>query len=385
MSIKTYEGRDVLTGRGVRVLVRSGVIDSFELIDDPAELPWISHGLVDLQINGFGGVDLNSADLTVEEVSQMTRMLAECGTSFWVPTIITQSHDHIAQILRTLALAVEQDPAVAAAIQCAHIEGPFISALDGPRGAHEKEFVRDISVEEVARWQEIFPIGYVTLSPHWDQAPRKISALRALGVHVAIGHTHADAKEVAAASVAGATLCTHLGNGMKAEIARHPNLLWEQIADRTLDAGLIADGHHLPAAVLETVVRAKGADNCFLVSDSVALAGSPPGRYTTPIGGDVILSQDGRLSLAHNEHLLAGAAVPLAHCVRFAAMQTQLAVSDVFAMATEIPGKILGEISGRGSVGVITAGKRANLVLWDAQFRPMEVINMASSAEVAQS
>jgi len=375
MSTEVYEGRDVLSGRGVRVTARSGVVEELEAIDSREELPWISHGLVDLQVNGFGGIDLNSADLTIEDVSRMTRALAEHGTSTWVPTVITQSHEHIAQILRTLAQAVERDPVVAAAVPCAHIEGPFISPLDGPRGAHEKEFVRDISVDEVRRWHEIFPIGYVTLSPHWDDAPRKIAALRALGVQVAIGHTHADSEQVAAASVAGATLSTHLGNGMKAEIARHPNLLWEQIADPTLTAGLIADGHHLPVAVLETVVRAKGVDHCFLVSDSVALAGSPPGRYTTPIGGEVVLSEDGRLALAHDERLLAGAAVSLAHCVRFAATHTQLPLADVFAMATRVPGKLLGELGGRGSVGTITAGMRADLVMWDSQLNAVEIVN----------
>ena len=128
-------------------------------------------------------------------------------------------------------------------------------------------------------------------------------------------------------------------------------------------------------AVLETVVRAKGVDHCFLVSDSVALAGSPPGRYTTPIGGEVVLSEDGRLALAHDERLLAGAAVSLAHCVRFAATHTQLPLSDVFAMATRVPGKLLGELGGRGSVGTITAGMRADLVMWDSQLNAVEIVN----------
>ncbi len=301
MPPEQYEGRDVLTGRAVRVVARSGVVEDVELLGTATDLPWISHALVDLQVNGFGGVDVNASDLTVDDVSRMARTLAEHGTGVWVPTIITQSHEHIADVLRTLATAVERDPFVAATVRFAHIEGPFISPVDGPRGAHAREFVRDISVDEVRRWQAIFPVGYITVSPHSDGAPRRIAQLRRDGVHVAIGHTHASAEQVAAASVAGATLSTHLGNGMKAEVARHPNLLWEQIADPTLDAGLIADGHHLPAAVLETVVRAKGVDHCFLVSDSVALAGSAPGRYTTPVGGDVVLSADRRLALAHDE------------------------------------------------------------------------------------
>lgn len=379
MSTDVYEGRDVLSGRSVRVTVRSGVVEQLDLIDTAAELPWLSHGLVDLQVNGFGGIDVNAADLTVDDVSRMTRTLADHGTSTWVPTVITQSHEHIAEILRTLAAAVAQDAAVAAAVRCAHIEGPFISPLDGPRGAHERDHVRDISVDEVRCWQEIFPIGYLTVSPHWDDAAAKISALRRLGVHVAVGHTHATAEQVATASVAGATLSTHLGNGVKSEIPRHPNLLWEQIADPTMDAGLIADGHHLPAAVLESVVRAKGVDHCFLVSDSVALAGSPAGRYTTAVGGEVVLSADRRLSLADDERLLAGSAVSLADCVRFAASRTQLAVPDIFAMATRVPGRLLGELAGSASVGTITPGAPANLVLWDSELTPVASVTPGRS------
>lgn len=374
MSVEHIEGRDVLTGRGLRVSIRSGVIDDLALIDSTDALPWISPALVDLQVNGFAGIDLNADTLTVEDVSRITRELAAHGTGTWVPTVITQGHDHIAEILRTLARAVATDPFVAAAIGCAHLEGPFISPEDGPRGAHDRQFVRDLSVDEVRRWQEIFPIGYLTVSPHQDDAPEKIAAIRALGVRVAIGHTHADASQVAAASAAGASLSTHLGNGVEAELPRHPNLLWEQIADPTLDAGLIADGHHLPAAVLETVVRAKGVDHTFLVSDSVALAGSPPGRYTTPVGGEVVLTEDRRLSLAHDHRLLAGAAVSLADCVRFAARHTRLSLSEVFTMATRVPGRLLGEMWVGAVPGTIAVGRRANIVVWDEHLEPTDIV-----------
>ncbi|TNC18492.1 amidohydrolase family protein [Georgenia sp. 311] len=374
MSAEAYEGRDVLTGRPVRVSVRAGTVQDVELLDTAADLPWLSHALVDLQVNGFGGIDVNSVDLTVDDVSAMVRELARHGTGAWVPTVITQDHEHIARILRVLADAVAQDPVVAGAIRAAHIEGPFISPHDGPRGAHAVEHVRDIAVDEVRRWHEIFPIGYVTVSPHWDDAPRKVAALRRLGVHVAIGHTHATAEQVAGASVAGATLSTHLGNGVRSEIARHPNLLWEQIADPTLDAGLIADGHHLPATVVETVVRAKGVDHCFLVSDSVALAGSPPGRYTTPVGGEVVLSADRRLALASDQRLLAGSAVSLADCVRFALAGTRLSRSEVFAMATRVPGRLFAELGGGDVIGTITPGSMASLVLWDRDFQALQVV-----------
>lgn len=374
MSTKKFEGRDVITGRNICVTVESGFVQRVELVDSESNLPWISHGLIDLQVNGYGGVDLNSPALTVADISSITDLLAQQGTTNWIPTIITQSHEHISAILRVIAAAVIEDPAVASAIQCAHIEGPFISPLDGPRGAHDERFVRDISVAEILAWQSIFPIGYITLSPHWKGSSEKISALRRLGVHVSIGHTHATAREVADASAAGATLSTHLGNGMKSEIDRHPNLLWEQISDRSLNAGLIADGHHLPPSVIESIVRAKGSDQCYLVSDSVALAGSPAGRYVTPIGGEVTLSNSKRLSLTHDSRLLAGSAVSLADCIRFAAEGTQLALTDLFAMATKVPGRILADLSSRPPIGDFTPGIPANLAIWNDNLTLAEVV-----------
>lgn len=374
MSGDSYEGRDVLTGRATRVRVASGRVTSVEEFTTAGDLPWLSHSLVDLQVNGFAGIDVNAEDLTVQDIIRITQELSDRGTGVWVPTIITQDHDYIADILRVLALAVAQDPVVAASIPCAHIEGPFISPEDGPRGAHDRRFVRPISAEEVHRWHQLFPIGYVTVSPHWPDATAQISAIRRAGVQVAIGHTGASAEQVRAASAAGATMSTHLGNGMPAEVPRHPNLVWEQIADGTLDAGLIADGHHLPPAFLETVIRAKGVDHCFLVSDSVALAGSAPGRYDTPVGGAVVLSESGRLSLAQDQRLLAGSAVSLADCVRFAVSSLQVGLPEVFAMSTRIPGKLVAEMSARTGTGRITPGNHASLVLWDEALAPVTIV-----------
>lgn len=373
MTRKVLEGRNVLTNRPTRVVVQDGIIDAVELLHDTREaLPWISSALIDLQVNGFGGIDLNDASLTSHQVKEMAHRLKSEGTGYWIPTIVTQSREHISHLLSVLKAAC-QDPEVAQIISCAHLEGPSISPNDGPRGAHDREFVRGVDLDEVAHWQSIFPIGYMTISPHWGDTPQKVGELRKMGIHVAIGHTDASTEEVAAASVAGATMSTHLGNGCPAELPRHPNFLWEQIADTTLDAGLIADGHHLPVTVLETIIRAKGIDHCFLVSDSVSLAGSPPGRYTTPVGGEVVLDCSRRLALAHDTRLLAGSAVSLSDCLRFLASSSTLSTAEIFTMATRVPGRILGEVSRTQPRGVITPGTAAEIVIWDDALKPIEV------------
>ncbi len=359
----TIDGRDVVTGRAVRVTLTDGRIDSVELLATREGLPLISPGLIDLQINGYGGIDLNSESLTVAELVEIDQRLKAVGTAAWVPTVITGSREKVATILGVLRDAVAAHRELGM-LPFVHLEGPYLSPEDGPRGAHDLVQIRDIDLVEIVRWHRIFPIGYLTLSPHWPGTPEKIAAIRRLGIRVAIGHTHADAAQVAGASVAGASLSTHLGNGASPMLPRHPNLVWEQIQDVSLDAGIIADGHHLPAAVVETIVRAKGRDHVYLVSDSVTLAGSTPGSYMTPIGGRVVLEPSGRLHLAGDPRLLAGSAVCLADCLRFLDRETTISRSDAFYLATVTPGRIAADILGVPRLGWLEPGSRGVVVEW---------------------
>jgi len=198
-------------------------------------------------------------------------------------------------------------------------------------------------------------VGLVTLSPHFDQSDEYISALVSRGVHVAIGHTHASPEQIRSAVDAGARLSTHLGNGITQQIARHPNPIWSQLADDRLSASFIADGHHLPAETLKAMVRAKGLERCLLVSDTVALAGMPPGTYTAPVGGRVELSPSGRLSM-EGTTTLAGAAIPLVHCIGEAVRMTAFSLPEVLSMATANPGRFA-----RGR-GLLQKGARADLI-----------------------
>jgi N-acetylglucosamine-6-phosphate deacetylase len=191
----------------------------------------------------------------------------------------------------------------------------------------------------------------VTLSPHFGEAPAYIRALTLRGVHVAIGHTHATPAQITAAVDAGATLSTHLGNGAAAQVPRHPNFIWTQLADDRLTATFIADGHHLPADTFKAMVRAKGIKRSILVSDAVALGGMPPGLYEQPVGGRVELTSDGRLGVAGTPYL-AGAARPLADGVAFAAGIAAFGLATALTMATANPGRLTG---GRGQIRVSAA------------------------------
>ncbi len=203
-------------------------------------------------------------------------------------------------------------------------------------------------------------IRLVTLSPEWPQAPRYIETLRAEGVVVSIGHTSASASQIADAVQAGATLSTHLGNGAHSLLPRHPNYIWEQLAEDRLAAGFIVDGIHLPASFLKVALRAKGVKRSLLVTDAVTAAGCRPGRYR--LGEqEVELTPDNRVVLA-GQTRLAGSALRMDRGVENLMRLAGLSLAQAVAMATTNPARV-GHFPARQKG--LFPGERADLV----QFR----------------
>ncbi|MHB2009899.1 MAG: N-acetylglucosamine-6-phosphate deacetylase, partial [Acidobacteriaceae bacterium] len=271
-------GRDPSSGNVLEVIVADGHIQA--IAPSPAEeAPWLSPGFIDLQVNGYLGSDVNSDDIGPDVILALTRKMLALGITTFLPTIVTASEEKIVRALRAIAEARSASPHVAHAVPFVHVEGPFISPEDGPRGAHALEHVRPANFAEFTRWQAACGdlVGMVTISPHSDAALGFIAALADKGIVVAIGHSHATPAQIHAAADAGATLSTHLGNGLGSPLPRHPNLLWAQLAEDRLAASFIADGHHLPMDTFKSMVRAKGIDRSILVSDAVALGGMPVG------------------------------------------------------------------------------------------------------------
>jgi N-acetylglucosamine-6-phosphate deacetylase len=317
-------------------------------------------GLFDLQVNGFAGIDFNAPGLTADRVSDAVERLRSTGVTRFLPTLITSSLEEFAANVRVLARM--STPAIAGI----HMEGPYISADDGPRGAHRREHVRTAAIDDFRRRQEAADgrIVLVTLAPETNGAIRLIEFLTAAGVHVAIGHTAADAGQIDAAIKAGATLATHLGNGCAAMLPRHPNVIWELLAADDVVASFIADGHHLPATTLKAMVRAKGVERSILVTDAIAAAACEPGRYT--IGGVVCdLDDRGRVSLAGSPYL-AGSSLTLDRAIANTVSFTGLAIAAVLPMATTNPAEYLGQ----HPAGTVTAD-------WDPDRSELTIRNLA--------
>ncbi|SFS12782.1 N-acetylglucosamine 6-phosphate deacetylase [Granulicella pectinivorans] len=352
--METICGRDPASGAMLEILVAEGVVTGIRHGVCDADV-WIAPGLVDLQVNGYSGIDLNSEACTVHDVCLLVRRLACLGTTTFLPTIITAPVAKMAACLKTIAEARAADAMVRHAIPCVHLEGPHISPLDGYRGAHAVEHVRPPSIEEFALLQAGCGnlIGMVTLSPHWVGSAEFVRALVGQGIVVSLGHTHATGEQIRAAAEAGARLSTHLGNGIAAELPRHPNPLWEQLAEDRLSACFIADGAHLSAATMRAMMRAKGFERCVLVSDAVALAGSPEGAYRADVGGEVVIGPDGAIRL-RGSNLLAGSGIVLKDGV--ARVAAELSLGTALTMATSNPGAFVR------ARGVLRVGADADLI-----------------------
>ncbi len=351
MRSKTITGRDPSTGEPLEITIEDGRIRKISRAA-AADSAWLSPGFIDLQINGYLGSDLNSGTVDPGVVIELTRKMISTGVTTYLPTIITASEEKISDALRAISEARRINPIVAHAVPFVHVEGPYISPEDGPRGAHAREHVRPPNLAEFDRWQSASNdvVGMVTISPHREDALEYISVLANKGVLLSIGHSDATPAQIHAAAYAGATLSTHLGNGLGSPIPRHPNLLWAQLADDRLAAGFIADGHHLPADTLKVMLRAKGIDRSFLVSDAVALGGMRVGIYETPIGGTVEVTADGRVMSASGGRFLAGAYLPLKDGVAHVAGMDGFSLKDAVQMATENPGRFVGN-QGRLRIG----------------------------------
>ncbi len=351
-------GIDVSTGASVEVSFDRAITIVDHLIRPLNDGVFISPGWIDLQVNGFAGVDYNSAASSHEQIALSIRAQFARGVTRFFPTVITGSPENMAAALRHLAGAKESI-AEGTAMEAIHLEGPYISPEDGPRGAHPARWVRAPDLSEFQRFQEAANgnIRLVTLSPEWPQAPGFIEKLVEKGVVAAIGHTKASASQIAAAVSAGATLSTHLGNGADAVLPRHPNYLWEQLAEDLLAASFIVDGFHLPPPFLKVALRAKGLERSLLVTDAVMPAGCPPGVYK--LGeADVELRGDGSVRLTGGSRL-AGSALTMDRAIANVMRTAGLSLRDAVTLATRNPARV-GRVRSRQRG--LNPGERADLV-----------------------
>ncbi len=361
------QGKLPQTGESISVFVEGGDVARVEPANRQTHADHggpdylLCRGFFDPQVNGFGGVDFNAKDLDPEKIHRALYALASSGVTRFLPTLISASHERIVAQLRVIAEAIEKDPLFDRMCLGIHLEGPFISPEDGPRGAHPRDFVRIPSWEEVRSFQEACNgrIRMITLAPETEGALAFIRRAVEEGLVIGIGHTNASEEILEDALRAGARISCHLGNGAHAILPRHRNPIQKQLSMDGLMASLIVDGIHLPDYVVRNFIRAKGVERVLLTTDSMAGAGAPPGRYTL---GDLeveVKAEDRSARLPGTPYLTGSTLTmdqAIGNVIRFAGVD----LSSAIQMAVHNGSKLFHELEGE-----IVPGCPADLVLFE--------------------
>lgn len=298
---------------------------------------------VDIQVNGYAGIDFHRDGVTDAELQLVASKLRAGGVRAILPTITTAPCDRIAHRIATLRKIIDANASLQPLMPAFHIEGPCISPEQGYRGAHPEASIipatRDVFepfIEAAGGWSRV---AMVTLAPEMDKNLAVTRWLVEHGVIVAIGHTNAPLDILREAEQAGVTLFTHFGNGCRHEVDRHDNVLNRVMSLERIKVSLIADGHHVPWFVLKNWIRYFGIERCLLTTDCVSPADAPPGRYT--VGPwEVEVGENRRVQPA-GQPMLAGSALTMREGHANLVKHVGLSEADARRLSVEQPTSLI--------------------------------------------
>jgi len=303
-------------------------------------------GLVDIQVNGYAGFDFNGEGnaWTGENLHALVGKLARRGVVVILPTLTTDDPKHMVALARRYAGLVEADEQLAAAMPKLHIEGPFISPVEGPRGAHPKCHIKPPTAipDLFERLMDASAgrIGMMTLAPELPGAIDLIRRVADAGVVPAIGHCQAGNETIAEAVAAGAKISTHLGNGSHQALPRLDNYVQTQLAEDRLFASFIADNQHMPLSTLKNFIRAKTPARSVLVTDAIAAAEMPPGTYNL---GSLLVEVNAEGRCSHpGQWNLAGSVLTMDRAVINTFLHCDVTFEQAWAMASDGPARLIG-------------------------------------------
>ncbi len=299
-------------------------------------------GFVDIQNNGWMGTDFTAPGLTVERVLEITSDLVSRGTIAFCPTVITGNPEVYRENFGVIARAMK-DRKLGRHILGIHLEGPFISPEPGAVGAHPKEYVLAPDTATFDKFQEWAngAIRILTVAPERPGCEALIKHVTARGVAVSLGHHLAEDDDMARGVQAGATLCTHVGNGIPNMINRHHNPLWWQLSNDDIYGLFITDGHHLPADLIKVALRAKTTKRFIVTSDASPLAGMPPGNYTI-FGSLPVVIDDKGLIYSEQSKSLAGSHSTMLQCMNHLASLNLLSEKELWDVGLRNPLRAIG-------------------------------------------
>ena len=323
----------------------------------PAEAKWIGPPLVDVQVNGYAGVDFQQDDLSETDLLQVVEQLGQACCEKILFTLVTDDWEAMTRRLARAKQFRDANPKLGRAIAGWHIEGPFLSAETGYCGAHPADKMLKPTRERIAELRALAgddPL-LLTMAPEVNGALKGFAAARELGIHVSIGHTNAPTHILRRVTAAGPTGFTHLGNGCPATLDRADNILWRALDTPGLTCGLIPDRWHVSPALFRLIHRLVDPDSIYYTTDAMAAAGSPPGKYRLgqlelEVGPEQIVRLPGTPNLA-------GSALTPIEGVRRAADMLDCDWQDAWPRFSQSPARFMGLKEG------FTAGAPVNFAL----------------------
>lgn len=331
----------------------------------------IAPGLIDIQVNGYlsvsfslegaGDTAASNGELSVGDVRKVTEGLWKEGVTTYFPTLTTNSKELLLNNFRVIAKTMN-DPSLLGSVAGFHLEGPYISPVDGYRGAHPREYVRKPDWNEFMEFYKAAreKILIITIAPETEGAYEFIRKCREKGIVVSLGHHNGSAEEIKQAADNGAGMSTHLGNGCASTINRHHNPIWPQLGDDRLISSIICDGFHLPPDLIKVVYNTKGSENIVITSDITSYAGLPAGEYKISSGETILKTPEGNLSFSGQGGGLYGSATPLWRGVGHVMKVTGCSLAKAIAMTATNASKMC-HLNDRGS---LEPGKRADLIMF---------------------
>ena len=282
MQFQIISGRHYATREAIDVHCQDGIVTAIEPASKPpGEDVWIAPALVDLQINGYAGVDFQSDDLTSAELIRAACELRAAGCTRFFFTLITDHWPRLLARLSRARLMRDQSDELRSAIAGWHIEGPFLSPVPGFCGAHNPECMMNPTPAHIRELRALVgsdPL-LITVAPERSGAIESIALAVSLGIKVSLGHTNASAETLTQAVRAGATGFTHLANGCPKDLDRHDNILWRVFETPGLTVSLIPDRIHVSPALFRLMHRVLKWESIYYTTDAMSAAGAPPGRY----------------------------------------------------------------------------------------------------------
>jgi N-acetylglucosamine-6-phosphate deacetylase len=349
----------------VEITIRDGLIRNVKRMN---KLPKgsqpliIAPGFIDNQINGFAGVSFSvgNSELTAEGIRNATYAIWRTGVTTFLPNINTNDRELIKRNIVALA-HMKDEPALLGSIPGIHLEGPYISPVDGFRGSHPLKYIRKPDWEE---FQDLYELSersilQITLAPELVGAMEFIDKCKSNGIIVGLGHHNASSEIISEAVARGARIVTSIGSGLANFIDKSDNPLWPQLSDDRLLISLVCDKFSLPPEELRVFYKVKGPSRIIIASDVTKYASLQPGKFVTDNGDSVELTSEGRLIYA-GQNIVYGSASPIKDGVANLMNLTGCSLSDAVMMASTNPAKLYG-FSDRGSIAV---GKRADIILF---------------------